>query len=99
MMVLFDLPVLTKRERKAATTFRKFLLDQGFEMSQFSVYLRHCIGKEQSEALTRRIEKAVPPTGKVHIVFITEKQYETIVCFDGRVRQPSRKNPEQYVLF
>ena len=99
MMVLFDLPVLSKRERKAATTFRKFLLDQGFEMSQFSVYLRHCVGKEQAEALTRRIEKAVPPTGKLHIVFITDKQYETIVCFDGRVRQPPRKNPEQYVLF
>src|SRR5690242_20444177 len=99
MMVLFDLPVLTKRERKAATTFRKFLLDQGFEMSQLSVYLRHCVGKEQTEALTRRIEKAVPSTGKVHIVFFTDKQYETIVCFDGRTRQPARKNPEQYVLF
>ncbi|WP_245593576.1 CRISPR-associated endonuclease Cas2 [Azospirillum halopraeferens] len=99
MMVLFDLPVLTKRERKAATAFRMFLLDQGFEMSQFSVYLRHCVGREQTETLSRRIEKAVPATGKVHIVLITDKQYETIVCFDGRIRQPSRKNPEQYVLF
>lgn len=99
MMVLFDLPVLTKPERKAASAFRHFLLDQGFEMSQFSVYLRHCVGKEQAEALTRRIEKAVPPTGKVHIVFITDKQYETVVCFDGRTRQPARKNPEQYLLF
>ncbi len=99
MMVLFDLPVLTKRERKAATVFRKFLLDQGFEMSQFSVYLRHCVGKEQAEALTRRIEKVVPSTGKVHIIFFTDKQYETTVCFDGRARQPSRKNPEQYTLF
>lgn len=99
MMVLFDLPVLTKRERKAATAFRKFLLDQGFEMSQFSVYMRHCVGKEQGEALTRRIEKAIPATGKVHVMFFTDKQYESILCFDGRTRQPSRKNPEQYVLF
>jgi len=99
MMVLFDLPTLTKRERKAAATFRKFLLDQGFEMSQLSVYMRHCVGKEQSESLTRRIEKAAPDTGKIHIVFITDKQYETILCFDGRARLPSRKNPEQYVLF
>lgn len=99
MMVLFDLPVLTRKERKAATGFRLFLLDQGFEMSQFSVYMRHCVGKEQVETLTRRIGSAAPPTGKVHIVTLTDKQYESIVCIDGRARQPSRKNPEQYVLF
>ncbi len=49
MMVLFDLPVLTKKERKAATRFRNFLLDQAFAMSQFSVYMRFCAGKEQVE--------------------------------------------------
>jgi CRISPR-associated protein Cas2 len=99
MMVLFDLPVLTKKERKAATKFRKFLLDQGFEMSQFSVYLRFCAGKEQSEAYTRHVQRNVPETGKVHIVYFTDKQYENIVCFDGRKREPGRKNPEQYALF
>ena len=52
MMVLFDLPVMTKKERKAATDFRKFLLDQGFEMAQYSVYMRFCAGKER-RTLTR----------------------------------------------
>lgn len=99
MMVLFDLPVGTKKERKAATGFRKFLLDQGFEMAQFSVYMRFCAGKEQAETYTRRVERSVPRTGKVHIVYITDRQYETIVTFDGRLKEPPRKNPEQYVLF
>lgn len=99
MAVLFDLPVGTKKERKAATAFRKYLLDEGFEMSQFSVYLRFCAGKEQAEATTRRIENNVPRTGKVHILYFTDKQYENMVCFDGRKREPSRKNPEQYVMF
>lgn len=99
MMVLFDLPVLTRPERKAAARFRLFLLDQGFEMSQFSVYLRFCTGKEQAETLTRRIGKNVPSTGKVHILYFTDRQYESMVCFDGRVRTAQRKNPEQYVLF
>jgi CRISPR-associated protein Cas2 len=99
MMVLFDLPVVTKKERKLATKFRKFLLDQGFEMSQFSVYLRFCAGKEQAEAYTKKVEQAVPSSGKVHIVYITDKQYENIVSFDGRTKEPARKNPEQYVLF
>lgn len=99
MIVLFDLPVLTPKERKAATRFRNFLLDQGFEMSQFSVYMRFCSGKEQTETLTRRVEKDVPPTGKVHIVYLTDRQYENIVCFDGRKREPGRKNPGQLALF
>jgi CRISPR-associated protein Cas2 len=99
MMVLFDLPVLTPAERKAATGFRQFLLDQGFEMAQFSVYMKHCTGKEQTEALTRRIGKSVPVTGKINILTFTDKQYENIVCFDGRIREPTRKNPEQFVLF
>ena len=99
MIVLFDLPVLTKKERKAATKFRKFLLDEGFEMSQFSVYMRFCAGKEQVEARTRSVALGVPATGKVHIVYLTDKQYENIVCFDGRKREPVRKNPGQLALF
>jgi len=99
MMVLFDLPVGTKKERKAATGFRKFLLDLGFEMSQYSVYMRFCAGKEQAEGYTRKVDGAVPATGKVHIVCITDKQYENIVTFDGRRREAARKNPEQYALF
>ena len=47
MMVLFDLPTLTKKERRAASGFRNYLLDQGFEMAQYSVYMRFCAGKEQ----------------------------------------------------
>lgn len=99
MMVLFDLPVLTKPQRKAATKFRLYLLDEGFEMSQFSVYMRFCAGKEQTEALTKRIGKNAPSTGKIHILCFTDRQYETMVCFDGRTRAPKPKNPEQYVLF
>jgi CRISPR-associated protein Cas2 len=99
MMVLFDLPVVTEKERKAATRFRKFLLDEGYEMAQLSVYTRFTSGKEQVEAYTRRIESHLPPSGKVHVLCFTDKQYETMKCFRGRTAEPRRKNPEQYVLF
>jgi CRISPR-associated protein Cas2 len=99
MAVLFDLPVLTKPQRKAATGFRQFLLDEGFEMSQFSVYLRHCSCKEQAEVRTRRIKGAVPEFGKVHILTFTDRQYENMVCIVGRKQEHARKNPAQFVLF
>lgn len=99
VFVLFDLPVGTKRERKAATKFRLSLLDLGFEMSQYSVYLKFCAGKEQAEALERQIEADMPSSGKVHLVQITDKQYENIRTYRGRKREPSPQNPNQFVLF
>ena len=99
VMVFFDLPVTGRKERKAATGFRNFLLDQGFEMAQFSVYVRFTSGKEAVEALTRKVEKVLPPSGKVDILQFTDKQYENIVSFKGRNRGEQRKNPSQLVLF
>ena len=99
VFVLFDLPVGTKKERKAATKFRHTLLDCGFEMSQFSVYLKFCAGKERAEALARQIEVEMPPSGKVHLVYITDKQYENIRTYRGRKREPSLKMPNQLTLF
>lgn len=99
LIVLFDLPVGTKPERKRATKFRHGLLDLGFEMSQFSVYLKCCAGKEQADAICGRVEAAMPPSGKVHIVQITDRQYELIRTYRGRKREPAPKNPDQLALF
>lgn len=99
LVVLFDLPVGTKKERKAATRFRLALLDLGFEMTQYSVYLRFCAGKEQAEVYERKIEQAMPNAGKVHIIAITDKQYENIRTYRGRNREQGSRNPEQYALF
>ena len=99
MMVLFDLPTTSQKERKAAAGFRNFLLDNGFSMAQYSVYMRFCAGKEQVETRLRLIGENLPKTGRVHIVVITDKQYEKIVLFDGRKREPSPQNLGQLVLF
>jgi CRISPR-associated protein Cas2 len=56
-------------------------------------------GKEMVEALTRKVEAALPEGGKVDILQFTDKQYENIVSFRGRTKGPPRKNPEQFVLF
>lgn len=99
MLVMFDLPVGTKPERKAATAFRNHLLDEGFEMSQFSVYMRFCSGKEKTKALTRRISNNLPSGGKIDILYFTDKQYENIVSFHGRSRNKDKQNPTQLALF
>ena len=99
MLVMFDLPVMTKPERRAATKFRKFLLDLGFDRCQYSVYLRFCAGKEQSQVFTRRVQRALPGDGNVQILYFTDKQYENIVSFDGKRRRRANQNPQQFTLF
>jgi CRISPR-associated protein Cas2 len=99
MVVMFDLPVVEKAERKAATDFRNTLLDLGFEMAQFSAYMRFCTSQAQTETLAKRIEAALPEGGKVNILFFTDKQYERVLTFYRRSKQPPIKAPEQFDLF
>jgi CRISPR-associated protein Cas2 len=99
IFVMFDLPVTSKEQARAATKFREFLLDEGFEKSQFSVYARFCNGKEQFETYMRRVEAHLPDRGDVHILSFTDRQYENIVRYSGQRRKRQRKNPDQLALF
>lgn len=99
IMALFDLPVGTKTERRRATKFRDFLLDEGFLMMQFSCYIRFSGGKEYAEAITRRVGQACPKTGKVDVIWFTDKQYTNIRTFRGTNRDPKPAKPDQLALF
>jgi len=99
VVVMFDLPVVEKVERKAAADFRNALLDMGFEMSQFSVYMRFCSSQSQVDTYCTQVEKSLPVGGKVNILQFTDKQYERIIAFRGKAKQPHNKSPDQYDLF
>ncbi len=96
---MFDLPVVEKCERKAATHFRNTLLDMGFEMAQFSVYMRFCTSQAQIDTYCKRVEQALPSGGRVNILVFTDKQYERIISFNGKSKQPAKKSPDQFDLF
>ncbi len=99
MLVTFDLPVETRKQRAAATKFRLQLLDMGFEMSQSSNYLRFCSGKEQFESYVRKVESNLPQWGDIYIFQFTDRQYENIVRFSDQRRRRRQKNPDQMALF
>lgn len=99
ILVLFDLPTDTKQHQRQANKFREFLLDEGFERSQFSIYARFVNGKEAYEARVRRIERSLPSGGDVQILAITDRQYRDIVHFSDQSRRRPRTNPSQLVLF
>ena len=99
ILVMFDLPTDTKTQRKAATIFRNFLLDEGFERSQFSVYARFVNGKEAFQTRVNRIERHLPDKGDIQILNFTDRQYRDVVHFSDQGRRAARKNPEQLALF
>ena len=99
MLVMFDLPTETKPQRKAATDFRNFLLDEGFERSQFSVYARFVNGKEAFATRVARIERNLPPDGDIQILNFTDRQYRDTVHFSDQGRRAARQNPHQLVMF
>ncbi len=98
MIVMFDLPTNTKAQRRAATKFREYLLDNGFVMTQYSIYLRLLSGKDKARSLERKIGANVPKEGSIQILCITDKQYENIKSYHGRT---ALKNimPNQLQLF
>lgn len=99
IMVMFDLPTDTKPQRTTATAFRHFLLDEGFERSQFSVYARFVNGKEAFQTRVNRIERHIPSTGDIQILNFTDRQYRDIVHFSDQGRKTRRQNPQQLVMF
>jgi CRISPR-associated protein Cas2 len=96
---MFDLPTDTKAARKQYTKFRQFLLADGFTMMQYSVYSRHCTSEETADVHHRRIERHLPPDGEVRVLSVTDKQFEKMKIFWGKIRNPCPDPPPQLTLF
>ena len=93
VLVFFDLPTDTKKERKAAADFRKQLISDGFIMFQFSIYMRHCPSAENAEVHIKRVKSFLPPLGQVGILSITDKQFGSMELF---TEKKGRKPPTEY---
>lgn len=101
LMVCFDLPVLSPAQRKAATQFRKWLLDDGYQMIQWSVYARPCVTFSRQMTHLKRLEAAVPSEGSIRALFVTRAQWERAYSIQGSPakRQPTEKLPMQTLLW
>lgn len=84
VLVMFDLPTETKLDRKRYAKFRKQIMEDGFNMFQFSMYIRHCTSKENAEVHTKRVKKMLPPNGHIGIITITDKQFGMMEIFHGK---------------
>lgn len=99
LLVFFDLPTRSEKERKAYAKFRKFLVTNGFLMIQFSVYARICKGVDSAQMYEEYIEKNLPPRGNVRTMLITNNQYERMNILLGTEKYEEKIAEKQMVLF
>lgn len=99
VLVFFDLPTETREERKRYATFRKHLLQDGFGMFQFSIYVRHCNSRENAEVHIKRVKAHLPKGGHVGILCITDKQFGSMEIYIGKKKLEAQAPPQQLELF
>ena len=99
VLVFFDLPTETKRDKKVYALFRKNLIQDGFTMFQFSIYIRHCASQENADVHIKRVKSFLPTHGKVGILCITDKQFGNIDLYFGKQVQTINTPGQQLELF
>ena len=99
LFVLFDLPVKSKKERRAYSTFRKKLIREGFTQMQFSVYARYFDSADSSNREAHIIQNFLPSNGQVRILAVTDAQYGKMKIFHGKKQGQTEKPPDQFLLF
>lgn len=98
MLVFFDLPTKSREEKKAAAKFRAFLIADGFEMVQWSVYMRVCKGESAVTKHRIRIHAEVPLRGHIRILHITELQYTRMDILGNMPKKSTDYKVEQLTL-
>ena len=83
ILIMFDLPVETKKQIRTYTKFRKQLIREGFLMLQYSIYIKSCINKEAAEGTINNVKRFLPKEGHVRSMIITEKQFEKMKILVG----------------
>jgi CRISPR-associated protein Cas2 len=95
VLVFFDLPTETKKERSIASKFRKEILRDGFAMFQFSIYLRHCSSRENADVHINRVKRLLPEKGHIGIMTVTDKQFGMMELFYGKKEKALPDTPQQ----
>lgn len=99
VLVFFDLPTETPKERKAYASFRKKLMADGFTMFQFSIYLRHCPSAENAAVHIKRVKSMLPELGQVGILRVTDKQFSEMELFQCQKPKSLLQPGQQLELF
>ncbi|SHN52985.1 CRISPR-associated protein Cas2 [Butyrivibrio hungatei DSM 14810] len=98
MLVMFDLPVETAKQRKEYATFRKFLIKSGFLMLQESIYSKIVQNPVAADSVVKSLRKNRPPEGLVQVLTVTEKQFAKSEYIVGEFKSDTLTTDERLVI-
>ena len=98
IVLFFDLPTLTEKNRRDYTLFRKFLIKSGFMMLQESVYVKLTLNATVMNTLINNLEKNKPSEGLVQMLLVTEKQYSKLYMLLGENKNEILDSTERLVI-
>ena len=94
IVLFFDLPTLTEKNRKEYA----FLIKIGFMMLQESVYVKLALNATTTNTLMKNLEKNKPEEGLIQILLVTEKQYSKLYMLLGENRNEVLDTTERLVF-
>ena len=83
LVLFFDLPMTTRKEKRIYAHFRKYLIKNGYMMMQYSVYCKIFPNREAAVKHVNILRKNVPNAGQIRLLMVTEKQYSKIEIIVG----------------
>lgn len=99
ILVFFDLPTETAEDKRIYTQFRKRIMKDGFNMFQFSIYLRHCPSSENASVHIKRVKQILPQRGNIGILNVTDKQFGAMELFWGKDKIETPNVSQQLEMF
>lgn len=99
LIVMFDLPTVEKEDKKNYQKFRNFLLNDGYDMLQWSIYSRLVNGFDQMETHKSRLVANLPPTGSIRLLEVTENQYTKMSVLVGTKKVSELRNDGDQLSF
>lgn len=79
ILLFFDLPTETGKDKKEYRRFIKFLTSDGYLRLQYSVYCKLCINADAAQTEIKRVKTNSPCVGDVRLMTITESQFQKII--------------------
>lgn len=97
IILLFDLPSVSKTDHREYTKFVKFIKSIGFVMNQESVYTKLALNETVVESSVKEIKAHLPKDGLVSVLTITENQYASIKYLLGESKTDVIMNDEKVI--
>ena len=83
ILIMVDVPTQTNKEKKEYRLFRKYLIKNGFDMIQYSIYSKLVSDNNAAKREVALINSNLPSKGLIRALIITEKQYNSMYVLLG----------------